>query len=98
MKKIVLFICVACLPRVVGEAFAFGPVPAPEIREGQFVYAVPADFDPPLIGADGMVEINEAAGELHYPFYVVLARALPGSADKDEDDRAAEAVDGLAED
>lgn len=77
-------------------AFANGPLQAPPLRDGQFVYTVPADFDPPLIGTAGLGQINDAAKELHYPYYIVLAKSLPGSGN--EDDRAKAVTDGLAED
>jgi len=73
-----------------------GPLPAPALVEGQYVYTIPAGFDPPMIGARGIAEMNVAASMLHFPFYVVLVDTLPGSGD--EDYRAAQAVDGLAED
>lgn len=77
-------------------ANAKGPLQAPALRDGQYVYTIPADFDPPLIGAAGIGQINEAAKGLHYPYYVVLSAKLPGTGNEDE--RAAKAVDGLAED
>ena len=54
-----------------------GLLPAPHLTDGQFVYAVPADFDPPGISLGGMADIQAAAKALHFPFYVVIVDKLP---------------------
>lgn len=70
-----------------------GTIPAPKLVPGQYVYTVPPNFDPPMIGRYGLREIQQAAKQLHYPFYVVVAKSIPGEDDED----AAAAIDGLAE-
>lgn len=70
-----------------------GPLPAPTLRPGQFVYTVPEKFDPPMIGRAGMAEIQRAAAQCRYPYYVVLVDRLPGGTDDD----AAQVVDSFAE-
>lgn len=63
-----------------------GPLTAqtlvPTLKPGQHVYTVPADFEPPLIGKAGVQEIEAAAGQLHYPYFVVLVKDLPGGSDQ----------------
>lgn len=94
------------------SAWAYtGTVPPPPLVKGQFVYTVPNDFDPPLIGRAGITQINEAATKLHHPVYVILVNQLPSldraqQADANmkrytesgEDLQAAYAIDRLAED
>lgn len=89
-----------CVLPLLGLLLAFaglacaGPLPAPRIVPGQFIYTIPAHFSPPMIGTHGLQEIQRQARGLHYPFYVVVIKDLPGSTDED----AAAAINGLAED
>lgn len=71
-----------------------GTIPAPKLVPGQYVYTIPANYDPPMIGKHGLREIQQAAKKLHYPFYVVVVESIPGEDDED----AAAAIDGLVED
>lgn len=64
----------------------------PKLQPGQFVYTYPPHFEPPLIGKFGIVEINQQAAKLHYPYFVVLVNDLPGGRDFD----AAKMVDNFA--
>lgn len=69
-------------------------VTLPKLKTGQHVYVIPQNFDPPLIGQAGLKEIEAAAAKLHYPFFVVLVKDLPGGTDQ----AAASLVDGYAAD
>ncbi|QQG50147.1 MAG: hypothetical protein HZB70_00985 [Candidatus Berkelbacteria bacterium] len=91
MKQIPLIL--ALLFALCGISLA--QLPTPALRDGQYVYTIPSNFDPPLIGQSGIDDLNGAARRCRYPFYVVLVRDLPGSGDGDK--RAANAVNALAE-
>lgn len=67
------------------------PLQAPNLEKGQFVYTVPPNFDPPLIGRAGLQTLQKQAKALHYPFYVVIAQSFDGQSDDD----ASDAVDGI---
>jgi len=71
-----------------------GTISAPKLAPGQYVYTIPANYDPPMIGRHGLQELQQQAKKLRYPFYVVIAKSIPGESDED----AAAAIDGLAED
>lgn len=77
-----------------------GMVPAPNLVSGKYVYTIPEGFDPPMIGNHGMNEIQESAGKLHYPYYVIFIEELPEDAVRKygEEDAAAMTIDGIAED
>jgi len=88
------------LQTLIGSASA-GPLPAPKIVPGRYVYTIPEGFDPPMIGRAGIEEIQRSAEKLHYPYYVVLVESFPDSlmnSAKSDEDAAARAIDGLAED
>ncbi len=87
------FLAILSLLAVVSTAQA-GPLPAPQVHPGRFVYTIPGHFDPPLIGRDGIEEIQAALSDLHYPYYVVLVDRIHGPTDE----HAAQAIDGLVED
>jgi len=63
------------------DRFLAGPVQAPKRVDGQFVYTVPADFNPPGIHQNGLQEIQAAAKALHFPFYVVIVDSIPDLTD-----------------
>lgn len=79
-----------------------GPLKAPRLTPGRFVYTIPDNFDPQLIGRHGLEDIQKQTERLHYPYYVVLVKELPdnllSSVDGDEIEAAARAIDGLAAD
>ncbi|CAN5702145.1 hypothetical protein BH11ARM2_BH11ARM2_06690 [soil metagenome] len=50
----------------------------PTLQKGQFVYALPDGFSPPLIERAGMAEMDRELGKLKFPFYVILTDDLPG--------------------
>lgn len=77
-------------------ALASGPLPAPALVKGQYVYTIPPDFDPPLVKRAGLEDLNNAVKTLHFPYYIVVIRDLPGSGD--EAARTHAATDGLAAD
>lgn len=91
---------IACILYVMSAPALAGPLPAPKLVPGQYVYAIPASFDPPMIGRAGMREIQQNAEKLHYPYYVVLVESLPSDLVRSfgEKEAAARAIDGLAED
>jgi len=94
-----IFIMRACLCILVLLLFLpglvrAGTIPAPRLVPGQYVYTIPANYDPPMIGRQGLRELQQQAKKLHYPFYIVVAESIPG----EEDEDAAAAIDGLAED
>ena len=95
MKTAIFAFLVAALLLPV-SAFANGHLAAPALVKGQFVYTIPADFDPPLVRRAGLDELNEAVKSLHFPYYIVVVRDLPGSGD--ESMRTHDATDGLAAD
>lgn len=74
------------------SAPALAQVTLPKLATGRHVYTIPQNFDPPLIGQAGIKEIETAASKLHYPFFVVLVKDLPGGTDQ----AAASLVDGYA--
>jgi len=88
-----------------------GTLVPPPLVEGQFVYTVPANYDPPMIGTAGLQHLSGVAKSLHFPFYVVVADKLePMTSAQKEDARskgyretgaelaASYAIDRLAED
>ncbi|OGL96801.1 hypothetical protein A2318_04095 [Candidatus Uhrbacteria bacterium RIFOXYB2_FULL_45_11] len=77
-------------------ALASGPLPAPVLVKGQYVYTIPVDFDPPLVKRAGLEDLNNAVKALHFPYYIVVIQDLPGSGD--EAARMHAATDGLAAD
>lgn len=96
MRKISLFSLLPLLLTASSlSAQETGSLPVPILKTGQFVYVVPENFDPPLIGPAGLEAINQAAQKLHFPFYTVIVERLSGFGDGDR--LAAEAIDGLAQ-
>jgi hypothetical protein len=95
MKPTLFALLVAALLLPV-SVFASGHLMAPTLVKGQFVYTIPADFDPLLVRRAGLDELNEAVKSLHFPYYIVVIRDLPGSGD--ESTRTHDATDGLAAD
>ncbi|MHB0999204.1 MAG: zinc ribbon domain-containing protein [Armatimonadota bacterium] len=95
MKQLKLLICALLFQLSIMTANA-GTFPSPELVKDQFVYTVPANFDPPLIGRHGLAEIQKSAEKLHYPYYVVIIDDLPVKSDEDPEEAAAHAIDGLA--
>ncbi|MGV3615254.1 MAG: hypothetical protein ACO1SV_07960 [Fimbriimonas sp.] len=75
-----------------------GTLPAPTLRERQFVYRIPSGFIPEGLSERGLGEIQESARRLHYPFYVVFVQKLPTVTGSSTDDDTERAVVGLAED
>lgn len=75
-----------------------GTLTAPELRQGQFVYRIPADFIPDKLSAHGLQEIQQAASRLRYPFYVVFVERLPTQTGASTEDDTERAIVGLAED
>lgn len=77
MTRVVLLLLI-----IVGGVYGQNPVTAiPVLQEGRRVYTIPADFIPPGIGQHGMNDIEAASKKLHYPFYVVFVKELPGRGD-----------------
>lgn len=83
----------------------------PALKEGQYVYTIPASFDPKGISRAGLDEIQDVAKSLHFPFYVVIADSIPdltadqvadarahNYSESGDDLKAAYAIDKLAED
>ncbi|RYG48922.1 hypothetical protein EON79_03035, partial [bacterium] len=62
-------------------AGASAQLDVPTLRPGQFVYAIPESFTPPLIEREGMRQIQQAIAKLKFPFYVFLVKELPGRGD-----------------
>lgn len=79
------------------SVFAKGPLTAPTLVNGQYVYTIPADFDPPLVKRAGLEELNNVVKSLHFPYYIVIIQDLPGNGG-DASDRTNAATDGLAAD
>lgn len=67
-------------------------IQSPQLKAGQYVYTIPDDYNPPLIGQKGIQELQAKSAALHYPFFIVLVKALPGGSNQD----AAKLVDGIA--
>lgn len=57
-------------------------VPAPQLRPGQYVYTVPSGMVPPGFSQAALDNLNDAAKQLKYPFYVLILQNLP-SGDRD---------------
>lgn len=72
-------------------SFARVLIPAPDVKPGQFVYAVPENFDPEYIGRSGLRDIQQEVSKLKYPYYVVIVEQFGGESDED----AATAIDEL---
>lgn len=79
----------------VAEVQAAG-LPAPALKAGQHVYRIPGDFDPPLIGNEGLAEIEREAHKLHFPYYVVVAENYGGSSTQELSDALDALVDTWA--
>jgi uncharacterized membrane protein YgcG len=75
-----------------------GTLPAPKLREGQFVYRIPADFVPDKLSERGLAEIQAEARRLHFPFYVVFVAQLPTETGQTTDEDTERAIVGLADD
>lgn len=90
MKRLIWFVFILMVTGL-GSAWAQGS--APDVVRGKYVYAIPAGFDPPLIGRSGMAEIQKAAQKLRFPYYVVLVEQFNGETDED----AAAFIDSIAE-
>lgn len=75
-----------------------GTLPAPKLRAGRFVYRISGGFVPDKLSEHGFQEIQQAAGRLHYPFYVVFVEQLPTETGSSTDDDTERAIVGLAED
>jgi len=54
-----------------------GTLTPPQLIKGQYVYTIPPNFDPPMIGQAGLTQLQEVAAKLKQPFYVVLVAELP---------------------
>ncbi|MEK7171264.1 MAG: hypothetical protein AAB774_03090 [Patescibacteria group bacterium] len=91
MKMRFLLVLVATL----FNGIACAQLNVPALREGQFVYTIPEGFNPPMIGNNGIDEIERAAKSCHFPYYVILVETLPGSGDGDQ--LAANAINNLAQ-
>lgn len=63
-----------------------GTLTPPQLQRGQYVYAIPADFDPPSVGKQGMQDLQAELAKLHHPFYVVFAQTLPDLSAAQKDD------------
>jgi len=84
---------------IIATAFVtvtYGQIEVPVLRDRQFVYTIPENFNPPMIQQFGVNELNNAARQCHYPFYVVLVETLPAGSESD-DERAAVAINQLAQ-
>jgi hypothetical protein len=92
------FAIVALFLAVLASVAFAGTLEAPRLREGQFVYRIPADFIPDKLSVQGLQEIQRTAAGLHYPFYVVFVQSLPTETGESTDDDTERAIVGLAED
>jgi uncharacterized membrane protein YgcG len=54
-----------------------GPIPPPDIVEGQYVYAIPAGYTADGMSRSQMTQLNGELRNLHNPFYVFILRDLP---------------------
>lgn len=90
---------IVALLSLVATAIGFaGTLPAPPLKEGQFVYRIPANFVPDKLSEDGFREIQRTAKGLHYPFYVIFVERLPTQTGSSTDDDTERAIVGLAND
>src|SRR5713101_5191530 len=91
MRKSCLWVVAILLVLIQGLVQA-SSLPAPSFRPGQHIYTIPRRFTPPLLGRQGMRDLERRARSLHYPFYVVIVQDFTGATTKD----MANAVDGIA--
>lgn len=62
---------------VPATALGDGPIPAPTIREGQFVYTIPNGYTPAGMSRSQLDQLNGTLSNLHNPFYVMVMEDLP---------------------
>jgi uncharacterized membrane protein YgcG len=91
MRQIFLTFLIFIFPTM-----AASQIQAPVLIEGQYVYTVPQNYIPEGFSNSSLIEINDVAKGLKFPYYVVLTRSFP--VNYDEDESAAFTIDKLATD
>ena len=91
--RLIVFLWLAVILWVPISVAQADGIPVPILKERQFVYTVPAGFDPPFIGPSGLREIEKEARKLHFPYYVVIVKDYGGSTTQELSDAVDKLVD-----